>query len=210
MSSSTTRRSRKSQKSRKSQTSTTSVAPNYAVRAVDFTSDVATEVVHTLTTITGGIISGANAVVDTAGNVSEQLGDMFDVYATQVFKGAGSVAKTVADKMGDVLRVIPVVGGGVAYIVESAGGGVYHVIVTVGTIGSSTVKRVGKVVKKSTDLVVYTLTAGDGQIREVGEEVNDLVKRFAKGITGRGGRRQRQRTVLTKRRNKRGGRREDS
>ena len=196
------RRSRKSN-SKTKKTSSQPSSTNSVVQAVDFTTDVATEVVNTLTTITGGIISGANAVVDTTGNVSEQLGEMFDVYATQVFKGAGTVAKTVADKMGDVLRVIPVVGGGVAYIVESTGGGVYHVIVTVGSIGSSTVKRFGKVVKKSTDLVVYTLTAGDGQIRDVGEEVNDLVGRFAKGVTGRGGRRRRQRTALTKRRKKR-------
>ena len=196
------RRSRKSN-SKTKKTSSQPSSTNSVVQAVDFTTDVATEVVNTLTTITGGIISGANAVVDTTGNVSEQLGEMFDVYATQVFKGAGTVAKTVADKMGDVLRVIPVVGGGVAYIVESTGGGVYHVIVTVGSIGSSTVKRFGKVVKKSTDLVVYTLTAGDGQIRDVGEEVNDLVGRFAKGVTGRGGRRRRQRTALTKRREKR-------
>lgn len=157
------------------------------IRAIDFTTDVAREVVNTLTTITGGIVSGANTVVSTAGNVTEQFGEMFDMYATQVFKGAGSVAKTVADQMGNVLRVIPVVGGGVAYLVESAGGGVYHVIVAVGGIGSSAVKRVGKIAKKSADLVVYTLTAGNSEIREVGDEVNDLVGRFAKGVTGRGG-----------------------
>ena len=156
-------------------------------RAIDFTTDVAREVVNTLTTITGGIVSGANTVFSTAGNVTDQFGEMFDMYATQVFQGAGSVAKTVADQMGTVLRVIPVVGGGVAYLVESAGGGVYHVIVAVGGIGSSAVKRVGKIAKKSADLVVYTLTAGNSEIREVGDEVNDLVGRFAKGVTGRGG-----------------------
>ena len=154
---------------------------------MDFTTDVAQEVVNTLTTITGGIVSGANAIVDTAGQVTEQLGDMFEVYATQVFKGAGGVAKTVADQLGNVIRVIPVVGGSVGYLVESAGGGVYHVIVAVGTVGSLAVKRVGKVAKRSTDLVVYTLKMGDGEIRDVGTEVNDLVARFAKGVTGRGG-----------------------
>ena len=155
------------------------------VRAVDFTANVAQEVVNTLTTITGGILSGANTALDTAGNVAEQFGEMFDMYATQVFKGAGGVAKTIADQVGSVLRVIPVVGGGVAYLVESAGGGVYHVIVAVGGTGSSTVKRLGTITKKSTDLVVYTLKMGDGEIREVGTEVNDWVGRFAKGVPGR-------------------------
>ena len=184
------RRRRRSRSSRKPSPvnrpdSLASASGDTVVRAVDFTANVAQEVVNTLTTITGGILSGANTALDTAGSVAEQFGDMFDMYATQVFKGAGGVAKTIADQVGSVLRVIPVVGGGVAYLVESAGGGVYHVIVAVGGTGSSTVKRLGTITKKSTDLVVYTLKMGDGGIRDVGTEVNDLVGRFAKGVTGR-------------------------
>lgn len=169
-------------------------ATSAVYQATDFAADVAQEVVNTLTTITSGIVSGASAVVDTAGNISERVGDMCEVYATQVFKGAGSLAMTVADQLGKVLRVIPVVGGSVGYLVESTGGGVYHVIVVVGKVSSSAMKRVGKVVKKSTDLVVYTLKAGDSEMQDVGEEVNDLVGRFARGVTGRGGGRQWRRT----------------
>lgn len=115
-----------------------------ATRAVDFTADVVQEVANALATITGGVFDGATAIVNTAGSVVDQFGDMFNVYATQVFRGAGDSAKYVANQMGLVLRNIPTVGGGVAYVVESVGGAVYHIVVAVGTLGGSSVKRGGQ------------------------------------------------------------------
>jgi len=158
---------------------------NVLTQAVDFTSDIAQEVVHALTAITGGLVYGANTVVNTAGDVTNQFGELFELYATQVFKGAGDVVKTISDQLGRVLRMIPLVGGGMAYVVEGTGGGVYHVLVAVGTLGSRAVKRTGKVVKQSSDLVVYTLTMGDGVVKDTGNEANDLVNRLANTISGK-------------------------
>jgi hypothetical protein len=152
---------------------------------VGFTADVAKEVVNALTTVTGGIVFGANAVVGTAGSATEQFGDMFDVYAKQVFQGAGGAAKYVADEMGRVLRKIPTVGNGVAYVVESVGGGVFHVVVAVGTLGGSVVRRAGQVARKSSDLVVYTLTAANHQARDTGAELNAIVGQLGMTISGR-------------------------
>ena len=180
--------SRKSS-SRKSNSSGSTKSPcdtsSAFTQAVDFTSDVVHEVVHALSTIAGGVVYSANTVVDTAGDITNQFGELFDLYATQVFKGAGDVVKTISDELGRVLRVVPLVGGGMAYVVEGAGGGVYHVLVAVGTLGSRAVKRTGKVVKQSTDLVVYTLTMGDGVVKDTVEEANDLVTRLAKTISGK-------------------------
>lgn len=180
--------SRKSS-SRKSNSSGSTKSPcdtsSAFTQAVDFTSDVVHEVVHALSTIAGGVVYSANTVVDTAGDITNQFGELFDLYATQVFKGAGDVVKTISDELGRVLRVVPLVGGGMAYVVEGAGGGVYHVLVAVGTLSSRAVKRTGKVVKQSTDLVVYTLTMGDGVVKDTVEEANDLVTRLAKTISGK-------------------------
>ena len=184
-SSSRKRTVRQSQPKRQSESEheSSDASPNALTQAVDFTSDVVQEVVHALTSIAGGLVYGANTIIDTAGDVTNQFGELFDLYATQVFKGAGDVVKTISDQLGRVLRVVPLVGGGMAYVVEGAGGGVYHVLVAVGTLGSRAVKRTGKVVKQSTDLVVYTLTMGDGVVKDTADETNDLVKRLAKTIS---------------------------
>jgi hypothetical protein len=146
---------------------------------------VVQEIANALTTITGGLFDGAHTIVDTVGSIADQFGEMFNVYATQVFKGAGDGAKYVADQMGVVLRKIPTVGGGMAYVVENIGGAVYHVVVALGTLGGSSVQRAGHVVHHASDLVVYTLTLGKHQIKDTRDEVNSCVQSFAKNISGR-------------------------
>lgn len=184
-SSSQKRASRKSKPAVKEvQTKSHDTSPNALTQAVDFTSDVAQEVVHALSTIASGLVYGANTAVNTVGDITNQFGEFFDLYATQVFKGAGNVVKSISDQLGSVLRVVPLVGGGMAYVVEGAGGGVYHVLVEVGALGSKVVKRTGRIVKQSTDLVVYTLTMGDGVVKDATHETSDLVKRLAKTISG--------------------------
>lgn len=146
--------------------------------AYNFTNQVSQEIVHALTSVVDGLVDGAGAIVDTTGNLVDLAGTKFDVYATQVFKGAGGLAKQCADGLGTVIRKVPGVGGPVAYVVESVGGGVYHVVVTVGTLAGSAVKRTGKVARKGTDLIVYTLKEGQGTVDETGATVRELVGRL--------------------------------
>ena len=146
--------------------------------ALDLTNDLGQSLVDTLSNIVGGLVDGANVIVNTTGEAVEEAGDMFDVVATQIFTGAGNIAKQCADGLGAVLRVIPLVGGGIAYVVESGGGGIYHVVVALGKFTGSAVKRTGKVAKKGTDLIVYTLTEGKCTIKDTGRTVNSLVNRL--------------------------------
>ena len=157
-------------------------------KAVDFTSEVLQEVVNVLTNVVDGIVYSANTIVDGVGRATESTSRLFDIYATQVFHGAGNACKYVANQLGNVIRKIPGVGNGMAYIVESAGGGVYHVIVAVGDNTCHAVKRSGQVVKQSTDLVVYTLTTSGEYTNDTGVEMKDLVDRFFKTSSGRGSR----------------------
>lgn len=146
--------------------------------ALDLTNELGQNLVDTLSNIVGGLVDGANVIVNTTGEAVEGAGNMFDVAATQIFSGAGNIAKQCADGLGAVLRVIPLVGGGVAYVVESGGGGIYHVVVALGKFTGSAVKRTGKVAKKGTDLIVYTLTEGKCTIKDTGRTVNSLVNRL--------------------------------
>ena len=155
---------------------------------VDFASDFSRDIVDALETVVSGLINGASTVVDTTGKVTEHvLTDLFDVKATHVFKGAGELARSLANNIGGVVRKVPAVGNATGFVVESVGGGVYHVILSVGKLIGSTSRRLGSVAKKSTDLVVFTLTAGRDQVKDTAVSVNDIVDRVANTVALRNG-----------------------
>ena len=170
-------------------TKTAANTASAATETVDFARDFSKDVVDALETVVNGLINGAGSVVDTAGSVTENvLTDLFDVKATHVFKGAGKLAKQLADNIGGVVRQIPYVGNATGYVVESAGGGVFHVILSVGNLIGSTSRRLGRVAKKTTDLVVFTLHAGRDQIKDTAVSVDDIVDRRRKSAkTWKGG-----------------------
>jgi hypothetical protein len=169
-------------------TTTAANTAKAATETVDFARDFSKDVVDALETVVNGLINGAGSVVDTAGSVTENvLTDLFDVKATHVFKGAGKLAKQLADNIGGVVRQIPYVGNATGYVVESAGGGVFHVILSVGKLIGSTSRRLGRVAKKTTDLVVFTLHAGRDQIKDTAVSVDDIVDRVGNSLVGRSG-----------------------
>ena len=160
---------------------------------VNYTGEVATDFVDALQDVVSGLIDGASSVVETTGDVTERLlTDVFDVRATHVFSGAGNLVRKVANGIGGVMREIPYVGNTTGYVVESAGGGVYHVILSVGKLIGSTSRRLGSVAKKTSDLVVFTLNAGDEQLRDTTHSVDDLVQRLSHTLSGSEGKSLRQ------------------
>lgn len=156
--------------------------------AVDCGNVIASDFVGALSDVTSGLVDGATTVADTTGKITEQiLNDIFDVHATHVFHGVGSLAKQIADALGGAIRRIPYVGKGAGYIVENFGGGVFHVVVEVGKFITRAGVRTGKVAHKASDLVVYTLTAGRNQVTDTRESIDDLLKRLADSVTMRKG-----------------------
>ena len=79
--------------------------------AYNFTNQVSQDIVHSLTSVFDGLANGACAIVDTTGNLVDLAGTKFEVCATQIFKGAGGLAKRCADGLGTVIRKVPGVGG---------------------------------------------------------------------------------------------------
>ena len=70
---------------------------------------------------------------------------------------------------------------------ESIGGGAFHVIIAVGKLVGSASRRLGRVAKKSTDLVVFTLNASNDQLKDTATTVDDLVHRVSHSLTMRSG-----------------------
>lgn len=171
-------------------TATTAV-DNVAVvtgNVIDYGENLTTDFIDALQDVVSGLVDGANAVVNTTGVVTERiLSDVFDVRATHVFNGAGRLAKKIADEIGGVVREIPYVGNATGYVVESVGGGVFHVILAVGKLIGSASRRIGSVAKKTTDLVVFTLDAGNNQLKDTTNTVDDLVHRVSHSLTTRKG-----------------------
>ena len=159
-----------------------------AGNVVDCGNIIASDFVGALTDVTTGLIDGASAVVDATGKITERvLNNLFDVHATHVFHGAGKLAKQIAESLGGVVRRVPVLGNIAGYIVESVGGGVYHLVLKVGKFITGAGVRTGKIVRKTTDLVVYTLSAGRNQITDTQESIDDILKRIADSVTTRRG-----------------------
>ena len=63
----------------------------------------------------------------------------------------------------------------------------FHVILSVGKLIGSTSRRLGRVAKKTTDLVVFTLHAGRDQVKDTAVSVDDIVDRVGNSLVGRSG-----------------------
>ena len=172
-------------------------------RAVQFTGEVINDLVNVVLQAVGGVVDGANMIANTTGDVADKLaGDVIGVQTTQIFKGVGATTNQIANGLGTVVGEIPLVGKPTALVVQRAGEGVFHVIASVGSAAGSGARRIGQIAKKSTDLVVFTLSAGREELDEIGASVTQLVTKLTARTAG-GHRRSSRRTSLKK---SRGGR----
>ena len=150
-------------------------------KTVELSGDVMNELINVVLHSVGGIFESVNSVTKASGNITDNVMDnKIGVKTTQIFKNVGVTAKKVSDSLGKVVNVVPLVGGPVAYVVKRAGEGVYHIVVSVGKIAGSTAKKVGNLAKKTTDLIVFTLSAVNDEIQRIGKSVTDLISTLTK------------------------------
>jgi hypothetical protein len=153
-------------------------------RTVGYGESLTTDFIDALQDVMSGLVDGASTVVRTTGDVTEQLlTQVFDVRSTRVFNGAGKLARQIANDISGVVRRIPYVGQASGYVVESVGGGVYHVILSVGALVGSASRRLGKIAKKTSDLVVFTLGSSNDQLKATSHTLDDLVRRLSHSLT---------------------------
>jgi hypothetical protein len=147
-----------------------------AASAAEFSGEVVNDFVNTVLHTVGGVVDGASIITDATSNILDMVvHDVVGIKTMQVFKGAGDISHKVSEKLGDVVDSVPLLGGPVAYIVRRAGDAVYHVVVSVGTVVESATRRVGAAATKTTDLLVFTLTAAKDELMEIGDDVTDAV-----------------------------------
>lgn len=173
-----------------------------ASRAVEFTGEVINDLVNVVLQAVGGVVDGANLIANTTGDVANKLvGDVIGVQTTQVFKGVGATANEIASNLGTVVAEIPLVGKPAALVVRRAGEGVFHVIASVGGAAGSGARRIGLIAKKTTDLVVFTLSSSREEIDEIGASVTQLVTKLTarSAAAAAGGRRTSRRRTARKR-----------
>jgi hypothetical protein len=189
---------------------------NGTANVVQMSGEVFNDLVNVVLSTVNGVVDSVNTVTRTTGDVVDKVvGDTIGVKTTQIFKNVGSAAKDVSDSLGRIVQVIPLVGGPVAYVVKRTGDGVYHVIVSVGNIAGSSAKKVGEITKKSSDLIVFTLAAGQKEINNVVNAITELVTTLTRAPNSKkahggayrrrmGGRRRQGRRTAKSRRNKSG------
>jgi hypothetical protein len=149
---------------------------NVLVKPLQVGGGIFNEVLGVLLQIIGGFTQG----VDTIGEEGERFIDAFinanvNVRLLQVFKSIGNTCKYVADEIGKIIAVIPLVGNTAAYIVRGTGDNVYHIVMATNRLLTSTAGKLGRFASKSLDLCVFTITAVSDEVKLIGDDIINIV-----------------------------------
>ena len=93
-----------------------------------------------------------------------------------IAEGVGDVSMTVAEGLGKIVKEIPVVGRPSAFLVKGTGKGVYYVVLSLSDIVGYVGKTIGKTVKTTGKVIVFTLTSGTDISTETIMDANKVVK----------------------------------
>jgi hypothetical protein len=122
------------------------------------------------------LTSGAEVLLSKIGSVVSGLGQDVKVVAHHTASGAGNLAETVAEGLGDVVESIPLAGKPSAFLVRKAGTGVHYLVLTLSDLVGTVGKTAGKGVKSGAKVVVFTLGQGRELSATVLNESNRMVQ----------------------------------
>lgn len=153
---------------------------NIVVKPLQMTGGVFNVVLSALLQIIGGFTQG----VDTVGEEGERFINAFinsnvNVRLLQVFQSLGNQCKYIANELGNIIAVVPLVGETAAYIVRGTGDNVYHIVMSTNRLLTSTISKGARFVSKSLDLCVFTITAVSDEVRLIGDDVVELVENLS-------------------------------
>ena len=137
----------------------------------DVVGDILTGMLNAITTTT----SGVEHFVAALGKAVAGLGSDIKVVAHHTATGAGNLAETVANGLGDVIEKIPVAGKPVGFLVSKAGTGIKYLVVSVSDLVGGVSTTSGKGIKAGSKIIVYTLGQGQQLTGTVVKESNKLV-----------------------------------
>jgi alkylated DNA nucleotide flippase Atl1 len=147
--------------------------------------NITNDIASGLGQIIGATTAGVGEIADAAGRTLDSLSKTAKVTSVKVVDRVGELAPNAADKLGKVVKVVPILGKPAAYVVKGAGRGVYYVVTSVGDIAGEGIRGVGKAGKVASDLVVFTLGSAGSTTKKVIDEAGEIVKKVSHDIAGK-------------------------
>jgi len=87
--------------------------------------------------------------------------------------------------LGNVIEIIPILGKPTAFVVKGAGQGVYYVVTSVGDVVGESIKTVGKIGKKASNVVVFTLISASDLTEETIKEAEKTIRKVTQLVNGK-------------------------
>ena len=148
---------------------------------IDITADTTGNVVGDLSrAVLGsltGIAKGLEDVILNIGDSADSLGESVAVVSESIAEGVGDVTVTVAEGLGKIVKEIPIVGRPSAFLVRGTGQGVFYVVLSLSDVVGYVGKTIGKTVKTTGKVIVFTLTSGTDISTSTINDANKIVKK---------------------------------
>jgi hypothetical protein len=139
--------------------------------------NIANDIAKGLAKVIGGLSNGLSTVAEQAGNVLNSMSSNLGIASSKVFYRVGDLGKTIANELGEIVAIIPVLGRPTSYIVKGAGKGIYYVVTTVGNIAGEGVKTIGKLGSDVSNVVVFTIVSTSELTQKTLKEAGNVIKR---------------------------------
>ena len=130
----------------------------------------------------GGVTNGLEIVAEGIGSTLNELSKNLEITSAKVVSRVGDLGLTAAKELGDVIKVVPILGQPVAYVVKGTGRGVYYVVTSIGHVLGKGVRSIGRVSREASDLVVFTITSTSSATEKTIEEAGKTVKKVAHSL----------------------------
>jgi len=138
-----------------------------------------------LSKVIGGLTNGLELVAKGAGDTLNDMSKNLEITSVDVLSKVGNLGLLVSKELGDVVKIIPILGNPTAYVVKGTGRGVYYVVTTVGNVVGKSIRSVGRVGKEVSDLAVFTIMSTSSATEKTIEEAGDIVKNVAHSLSNK-------------------------
>lgn len=138
-----------------------------------------------LSKVIGGVTNGLEIIANSVGTTLNSLSKNLEVTSVKILHRVGDLGLKTSKDLGDVIKIIPILGRPSAYVVRGAGKGIYYVVTSVGNVAGKSVRSIGRVGKEATDLVVFTIASTSGATEKTIDEAGNVVNKVAHSLVNK-------------------------
>ena len=135
-----------------------------------------------LSKVIGGVTNGLEVVAGSVGSTLNDMSKNLEITSAKVISRVGDLGLKAAKELGEVVKVVPILGRPVAYVVKGTGRGVYYVVTTFGNLVGKGVRSIGRVGREASDLVVFTIASTSSATENTLKEAGRLVKNVSHSL----------------------------